>query len=149
MAQWVEQQQKQRATWKVRETGRKATECDLEAEVEADAVPRDKDRLTTKVKTLEREAAQRATAPRRRAPGPMVEEEAGGWTAERGPGAPNAACARFLLAVAQAWRAQARAAADRCRLLPRACAWPCCRACPSVEVSIVAPDLAKFIAAHD
>ena len=122
--EWVEQQQ-QRATWEVCAISAEAAQRDLEArlakanedrraaEVERDALCRDKDRLTTKVKILEREVAQRARAPGGKAPGPTAEGEAQGPTAERGVGAPNATGARFLLAGAQAWPAQAEAAAGQ------------------------------------
>ena len=77
-----------------------------------DALCRDKEHLTAKVKTLEQEAAQRARAPGGRAPGRMAQGEAEGPTPERG-GAPNAAGTRFFLAGAQAWHAQAEAAAGQ------------------------------------
>ena len=67
--------------------------------MERDALRRDKERLTFKVKTLERDE-QRAKAPGGRAAGPMAEGEFQGPTAERVVvrGVPNAAGTRFLLA---------------------------------------------------
>ena len=138
VAQWQQQQQQQQSEpWQVRAISTEATVRDMEqrlaeaneekraAEVERDALRRDKEHLTAKVKTLEREA-QRAKGGR--ALGPTAEGEPEGPTAERavGGGAPNPAGTRFLLAGAQAWHAQAEAT-DTCRPLPRACAWHCCR----------------------
>ena len=111
MAKWVEQQQQHRATWEVRAISAEAAQRDLEARLakanedrqaakaERDALRRDKDRLTTKVKMLEREAAPRAKGPGGRAPGSTAEGEAKGPTAETGGGGGNAAAAPFLLAM--------------------------------------------------
>ena len=68
MAQWLQQQQQQSEPWQVRAFSAEATVKDMEqrlaqahkdkwaAEVECDSLRRDKERLTAKVKTLEREA---------------------------------------------------------------------------------------------
>ena len=87
----------------------KANEDRQAAKVEGDTLCRNKERLTTKVKTLEREAAHRARAPGGRAPGPRVVGLAGGPMAGLGGGG-NTAGTRFLLAGVQAWHAQAEAA---------------------------------------
>ena len=69
--------------------------------MELDALHHNKERLTAKVKTLEREVAQRARASAGRAPGPTAQGEAEGATAERAGGAPNAASSTYPTAL---WR---------------------------------------------
>ena len=64
----------------------KANEDRRAAEVERDALCRDKAHLTAKVKTFEWEAAQQARAAGGKAPGSTVEGEAEGPTAEKGGG---------------------------------------------------------------
>ena len=122
MAKWMEHQQQQLGTWQVHAISAEAAQHDWEAhlakanedrraaEAQRDALRRHKERLTTKVKTLERDAAQRAKAPGGRVTRPTAEGEVEGSTTKRGGGG-SAAGTRFLLAGAQAWHSQAEAAA--------------------------------------
>ena len=143
MAEWVQEQQKHKTRW-VRAMSAETVQRDVEApvakanedkraaEVERDALRRDKERLTAKVKTLEREAAQRARATGGMAPGPAAEGKAEGPTAERGGGGLSAVEGRPTPpAVGSSWPEREhgmhrqRRRLDRCRPSPGACAWPC------------------------
>ena len=65
------------------------------AEVECDALRRDKLRLSAQAKTLERDVAERAKAPWGWAPGPAVEGEAEGPTDGGGAGGGGRCTAYF------------------------------------------------------
>ena len=98
----------------------------------------------------EPEAAQQPRAPGGTAPGATAEGEAEGPAADKGGwgGAPKAAGIGFLMAEAQAWHAQAEAAAGHMSAVV-----PGLRMAPQseapVDVATTASNLAKVTTAHD
>ena len=102
----------------------KANKDRLAAVVERDALHRNNERFATKVKTLEREAAQQAKAPVGKARGPTAEGEVEDL---RPRGAMPPALSSFSPDFRHGTR-RLRRPRDRCRLSPVACAWPCWRA---------------------
>ena len=161
--EWVEQQQQQRGAWAVRAISAEAANRDLEArlsranddkraaEMQLAAVTRDRDRLASRVKTLERDLAAARKATGGRPPGQTREgaEGAEGPTAERAGGPPTPAGVRYLLAGSQAWHAQAEAAAGQMSAVATGLRMALLAGGQSVEVATVAPDLARVIAAHE
>ena len=126
--EWVEQQQQlQRAgAWEAGAISAEAANRDLQARVsranedrrDAESrladVTKERDRLATKVKTLERDlgTARKAKPPAQAAQaGEEPEGAEAPWVTGRGGGGGSAAGVRYVLAGAQAWHPKAEACA--------------------------------------
>ena len=143
MAEWVQQQ-----PWQIcgisaprpRASLAKANKHEHAPEVERDPLRHDKVRLSAKVKTLEREAAQRARAPGRR----------GRWRARRPRrGGGGAAGTRFLSAGAQVWHVPAEAALGHMSVIAMSLRMAVPQSQEAVEAATVARDAAKVATTHD
>ena len=161
---WVEQQhQPQRAgAWVMRAVSAEAANRDLEArlfranndrratDTRLAEVTKKRDRLVTRVKTLERglgTARNAAGAPAK--PSAQIGEGAQGAEpppVERAGGCPNAAAVRYLLAGAQAWHAQAEACAGQMSAVSSGLRMTMLASGQHVEVDTVAPDKASVSA---
>ena len=125
MDECVEQhtQHQQHATWEVCAVSAEAADRDLKARLseanedrraagtELAAIRRDKDRLASRTKTLERDLATARKATGDRPPGQTGEGEPEGPTAERAGWGGNPAVVRYLLPGSQAGHARAEAVA--------------------------------------
>ena len=119
------------------------------AETKLAVVRRDKDRLASRVKTLERDLATARKATGGRPLGQTGGGEPESPTAERGVGAPNPAGVRYLLAGSQAWHAQGEAAAGQMSAVATGLRMALKTSGQAVQVTHVAPDLAWVTAAHE
>ena len=110
------------------------------------------DRLAARVKTLERDlgTVRKAAGAPEKPPAQTGEgaECADGPTVERA-GGPRPAGVRYLLVVAQAWHAQAQAAAGQMSAVLTGLRMAMLASGHSVEVDTVAPDMAKVPADHE
>ena len=126
------------------------------AETRLAELTKERDRLVTRVKTLEPDlgtARKAAGAPAKPpgqtgegaegAEGPPVEIEGGGG------GGGNAAGVRYLLAGAQAWHAQAEACAGQMSRMSTGLRMAMLASGQQVKVDIVVPDMARVSAAHE
>ena len=157
--EWVDQQRA--GAWEARAISAEAANRDLEARLSrvhedrrdcesrlAD-VTRERDRLATKVKTLERDVATLRKAKPAAQPAEAV-ERAEGAEAPAPPGdrgGASAAGVRYLLAGAQAWHAQAEACAGQMSAVSTGLRMAMMASGKQVDVDSVAPDAPKVTAA--
>ena len=165
MHEWVEQQQLlQRAgAWEARAISAEAANREFEArlsranEDRRDAESRladftkERDRLATKVKTLERDLATARTA---KPPAQAAQEGEGHEGAEAPPGdrtggggGGTTAGVRYLLAGAQAWHAQAEACPGQMSAVSTGLRMAMMASGQQVDVDSLAPDAPKVSAA--
>ena len=154
MQEWVDQQRA--GAWEARAISAEAANRDLEARLRdcesrlAD-VTRERDRLATKVKTLERDVATLRKAKPAAQPAEAV-ERAEGAEAPAPPGdrgGASAAGVRYLLAGAQAWHAQAEACAGQVSAVSTGLRMAMMASGQQVNVDNVAPDAPKVTAAME
>ena len=167
MHEWVEQQELlQRAgAWEARAINAEAANRDLEArlsranEDRRDAesrladVTKERDRLTTRVKTLERDLA----TSRKAKPPPQVAQAGEGPEGAEPPpadragggGGGSAAGVRYLLAGAQAWHAQAEACAGQMSAVSTGLRMAMMASGQQAGVDSVAPDAPNVSAAPE
>ena len=152
--EWVDQQRA--GAWEARAISAEAANRDLEARLRdyesrlAD-VTRERDRLATKVKTLERDVATLRKAKPAAQPAEAV-ERAEGAEAPAPPGdrgGASAAGVRYLLAGAQAWHAQAEACAGQVSAVSTGLRMAMMASGQQVNVDNVAPDAPKVTAAME
>ena len=159
MQEWVDQQGA--GAWEARAISAEAANRDLEARLSranedrrdcesrlAD-VTKERDRLATKVKTLERDVATLRKAKPAAQPAEAV-ERAEGAEAPAPPvdkGGASAAGVRYLLAGAQAWHAQAEACAGQMSAVSTGLWMAMMASGQQVDVDSVAPDAPKVTAA--
>ena len=152
--EWVDQQRA--GAWEARAISAEAANRDLEARLRtcesrlAD-VTRERDRLATKVKTLERDVATLRKAKPAAQPAEAV-ERAKGAEAPAPPGdrgGASAAGVRYLLAGAQAWHAQAEACAGQVSAVSTGLRMAMMASGQQVNVDSVAPDAPKVTAAME
>ena len=159
--EWVDQQRA--GAWEARAISAEAANRDLEARLSrvhedrrdcesrlAD-VTRERDRLPTKVQTLERDVATLRKAKPAAQPAEAV-ERAEGAEAPAPPGdrgGASAAGVRYLLAGAQAWHAQAEACAGQMSAVSTGLRMAMMASGQQVDVDSVAPDAPKVTAAME
>ena len=162
VGEWVEQQhQLQRVgAWEVRAVSAEAADRDLEArlsranddrratETRLAEVTKEKDRLVTRVKTLEHPGALAKPPAQTEEAAEGAEGPPGGEGGRRGGGG-NAVGVRYLLAGAQAWHAQAEACAGHMSAVSTGLRMAMLASGQQVEVDTVAPNMAGVSAAHD
>ena len=161
MQEWVD---KQRAgPWEARAISAEAANRDLEAclsrvhedrrdcELRLADVTKERDRLATKVRTLERDVATLGKAKPAAQPAEAVERaegaEAPAPPGDRGGG--SAAGVRYLLAGAQAWHAHAEACAGQMSAVSTGLRMAMMASGQQVDVDSVAPDAPKVTAAME
>ena len=159
--EWVDQQRA--GAWEARAISAEAGNRDLEArlsranedrrdcESRLAALTKERDRLATKVKTLERDVATLRRAKPAAQPAEAVERAEG---AETPPppgdkGGASAAGVRYLLAGAQAWHAQAEACAGQRSAVSIGLRMAMIASGQHVDVDSVAPDAPKVTAAME
>ena len=156
--EWVDQQRA--GAWEARAISAEAANRDLEARLSranedrrdcesrlAD-VTKERDRLATKVRTLERDVATLRKAKPAAQPAEAV-ERAEGAEAPAPPGdrgGASAAGVRYLLAGAQAWHAQAEACAGQMSAVSTGLRMAMMASGQQVDVDSVAPDAPKVTA---
>ena len=161
MQEWVDQQRA--GAWEARAISAEAANRDLEARLSrvhedrrdcesrlAD-VTKERDRLATKVRTLERDVATLRKAKPAAQPAEAV-ERAEGAEAPTPPGdrgGASAAGVRYLLASAQAWHAQAEACAGQMSAVSTGLQIAMMASGQQVDVDSVAPDAPKVTAAME
>ena len=160
--EWVDQQRA--GAWEARAISAEAANRDLEARLSranedrrdcesrlAD-VTKERDRLATKVRTLERDVATLRKAKPATQPAEAV-ERAEGAEAPAPPrvtwGGASAAGVRYLLAGAQAWHAQAKACAGQMSVVSTGLRMAMMASGKQVDVDSVAPDAPKVTAAME
>ena len=159
--EWVDQQRA--GAWEARAISAEAANRDLEARLSranedrrdcesrlAD-VTKERDRLATKVRTLERDVATLRKAKPAAQPAAAV-ERAEGAEAPAPPsdrGGASAAGVRHLLAGAQAWHAQAEACAGQMSAVSTGLRMAMMPSGKQVDVDSVAPDAPKVTAAME
>ena len=159
--EWVDQQRA--GAWEARAISAEAANRDLEARLSranedrrdcesrlAD-VTKERDRLATKVRTLERDVATLRKAKPAAQPAEAV-ERAEGAKAPAPPadgGGGRAAGVRYLLAGAQAWHAQAEACAGQMSAVSTGLRMAMMASGKQVDVDSVAPDAPKVTAAME
>ena len=159
--EWVDQQRA--GAWEARTISAEAANRDLEARLSraneerrdcgsrlAD-VTKERDRLATKVRTLERDVATLRKAKPAAQPAEAV-ERAKGAEAPAPPGdrgGASAAGVRYLLAGAQAWHAQAEACAGQMSAVSTGLRMAMLGSGQQVDVDNVAPDAPKVTAAME
>ena len=164
MHEWLEQQQLlQRAgAWEARTISAEAANRDLEArlsranedrpdaESRLAAVTKERDRLATKVKIVERDlpTARKAKPPAHAAQAGEGPEGAEAPPGDRaGGGGGSAAAVRYLLGGAQAWHAQAEACAGRMSAVSTGLRMAMMASGQQADVDSVAPDAPRVSAA--
>ena len=110
-------------------------------------VTKERDRLATKVKTLERELATLRKAKPAAQPAEAVERPEGAEAPPGDKGGASAAGVRYLLAGAQAWHAQAEACAGQMSAVSTGLRMAMMASGKQVNVDSVAPDAPKVTAA--
>ena len=160
--EWVDQQRA--GAWEVRAISAEAANRDLKARLSranedrrdcesrlAD-VTKERDRLASKVKTLERDVATLRKAKPAAQPAEAVERvegaEAPAPLGDRGGGG-SPAGVRYLLAGAQAWHAQAKACAGQMSAVSTGLRMAMLGTGQHVDVDSVAPDAPKVTAAME
>ena len=155
--EWVDQQRVR--AWEARAISAEAANRDLEARLSkanedrrdsesrlAD-VTKERDRLATKVKTLEHDLATLRKAKPAAQPAEAVERSEGADAPPDDKGGANAAGVRYLLAGAQAWHAQAEACAGQMLAVSTVLRMAMMASGKQVDVDSVAPDAPKVTAA--
>ena len=161
MQEWVDQHRA--GAWEARAISAEAANRDLEARLSrvhedrrdcesrlAD-VTKERDRLATKVRTLERDVATLRKAKPAAQPAEAVERAEGAENpAPPGDkGGASAAGVRYLLAGAQAWHAQAEACAGQMSAVSTGLRMAMMASGEQVDVDSVAPDAPKVTAAME
>ena len=159
--EWVDQQRA--GAWEARAISAEAANRDLEARLfranedrrhcksRLADVTKERDRLVTKVKTLERDVATLRRAKPAAQPAEAV-ERAEGAEAPAPPGdkgGASAADVRYLLAGAQAWHAQAKACAGQMSAVSTGLRMAMMASATQVDVDSVAPNAPKVTAAME
>ena len=159
--EWVDQQRAE--AWEARAISAEAANRDLEArlsranedrrdcESRLPDVTKERDRLATKVKTLERDVATLRRAKPAAQPAEAVERVEGA-EAPAPPGdkgGPSAASVRYLLAGAKAWHAEAEACAGQMSAVSTGLRMAMMASGKQVDVDSVAPDASKVTAAME
>ena len=157
--EWVDQQRA--GAWEARAISAEAANRDLEARLSranedrrdsesrlAD-VTKERDRLATKVKTLERDLATLRKAKLAAQPAEAVERFEGAEPPPADTGGASAAGVQYLLAGAQAWHAQAEACAGQMLAVSTGLRMAMMASGKQVDVDNVAPDAPKVTAAPE
>ena len=110
-------------------------------------ITKERDRLATKVKTLERDLATLRKAKPAAQPAEAVERPEGAETPPGDRGGASAAGVRYLLAGAQAWHAQAEACAGQMSAVSTGLRMAMMASGKQVDVDSMAPDAPKVTAA--
>ena len=153
--------QQRAGAWEARAISAEAANRDLEArlsranedrrdsESRVPDVTKERDRLATKVKTLERDVATLHKAKPAAQPAQVVERAEGAEAPPGDKGGASAAGVRYLLAGAQAWHAQAKACAGQMSAVSTGLRMAMLGSGQQVDVDSVAPDAPKVTAAME
>ena len=157
--EWVDQQRA--GAWEARAISAEGANRDLEArlsranedrrdcELRLADVTKERDRLATKVKTLQRDVATLRKAKPAAQPAEAVERAEGAEAPPGDKGGASAAGVRYLLAGAQAWHAQAEACAGQMSAVSTGLRMAMMASGQQVDVDSVAPDAPKVTAAME
>ena len=155
--EWVDQQRA--GAWEARAISAEAANRDLEAclsranedrrdsESRLADVTKERDRLATKVKPLERDLATLCKAKPAAQPAEAVERPEGAVAPPGAKGGASAAGVRYLPAGAQAWHAQAEACAGQMSAVSTGLRMAMMASGKQVDVDSVAPDAPKVTVA--
>ena len=153
--------QQREGAWEPRVISAEAANRDLEArlsranedrrdsESRVADVTKERDRLATKVKTLERDVATLHKAKPAAQPAEVVERAEGAEAPPGDKGGASAAGVRYLMAIAQAWHAQAEACAGQMSAVSTGLRMAMLGSGQQVDVDSVAPDAPKVTAAME